>query len=463
MKKILKTTIITLVLLAIATIGLLKLIQVLNEEKAVVNEEAEELERDENTTRSFIYSMPGDATDLVLEGTGKNVLTFERKAVYDVAASNESKKRLDRINERTDPTFEEPTIAYNPFGTNENTFYFYFETSRSLTVRYTITGADRNINDFTRQPYNGGGENLSKKHEFTVGGLVPGAENYIVFELSDGKGTLVGKKIYRFQAKPSRISAPTKLSIVEGKSEKKSTSGLYFLFLKDKNAILSYDNSGNMRGETMLTGVGGDRMIAEGTDLFYAISQNGFAKVNALGQVTGVYGTGEYKMDSGFAYDGYGNLYTVGKKKNKKRLIRISTADASVTTVLTLDRKLNYTDVFIQSDGKLLLYVPDTGEYIQVMGPASASARITGVTGDVNKWKSTNYNKQKAVKAEEASVKTRNDGTVRQQYKGNQVFGDGAAGTYGEYDAHGDALKTFSNAFPLSGVVKLDLKECCFY
>ncbi len=129
---------------------------------------------DNQTDRAYQYDMPDKATVLATDGEDKNVLNFESNFVYQVSNSNEARARLDRLIKRTDADFDNPIIAKNPFGTMENSFYFYFHTSFRCMVRYTITVDDETISDHIRYVNNGQENNLAKEHEFLVEGLLPG-------------------------------------------------------------------------------------------------------------------------------------------------------------------------------------------------------------------------------------------------------------------------------------------------
>ena len=123
---------------------------------------------DNQEDRAYQYDMPDKATVLATDGEDKNVLNFESNSVYQVSNSNEARARLDRLIKRTDADFDNPIIAKNPFGTMENSFYFYFHTSFRCMVRYTITVDDETISDHIRYVNNGQENNLAKEHEFLV-------------------------------------------------------------------------------------------------------------------------------------------------------------------------------------------------------------------------------------------------------------------------------------------------------
>ena len=131
---------------------------------------------DNQEDRAYQYDMPDKATVLATDGEDKNVLNFESNSVYQVSNSNEARARLDRLIKRTDADFDNPIIAKNPFGTMENSFYFYFHTSFRCMVRYTITVDDETISDHIRYVNNGQENNLAKEHEFLVGISIDGPQ-----------------------------------------------------------------------------------------------------------------------------------------------------------------------------------------------------------------------------------------------------------------------------------------------
>ena len=135
---------------------------------------------DLGTSRAYRYDLAESAILLSTSGEEKNVLNFENQPIYRVQQSNADRERLDRLIKRTDADFDKPIIALNPFGTNPNSFYFYFTTSYRCMIRYTITVEDESIHDHIRYVQNGRENNMTKTHEFVVSGLIPGKTNYII-------------------------------------------------------------------------------------------------------------------------------------------------------------------------------------------------------------------------------------------------------------------------------------------
>lgn len=463
MKKRGKTIVITVLVLLIVTVSPILIISFFSNKMQENLSENEGIELDEGGSRAYIYSTPVEAKELILEGNAKNVLTFEHKNIFDVKESADCKERLKRLNERTAPTFEEPVIAYNPFGVSENTFYFYFETSRKLMVRYTITVENSDYNDFSRRVYSGTEDNLSQKHEFSVGGLIPGMTNYIILEVFDLDGDLINHMTYQFDAKKSAVSAPVSIRMKKGNCEESSTNGLYFLCPKDKNAILIYDNSAVLRGEIKTLGISNGQPVIQGRDFFFAASRTKLVRMNQVGEITGVYAIDGYSGFESFAYDGYGNLFVAAVKKKEKSLLRIDVNTGKVAKVRDLDRSLTYPDIMVQSDGKVLLYCNRNGQYIQISGAAGEVSRVTGVSGTEKDWEKTKYQKKKLISIDEQTVRQLADGRWEQKYKEHVIRMEGDKGCFGEYGKDGKNIKSFETGFPIARALKMDLKEYCFY
>ena len=126
MKKAGKLIIVTLLILSGLTAGAYFLLK--GREDGPSNEFKNRMAKeqsDNQTDRAYQYDMPDKATVLATDGEDKNVLNFESNSVYRVSNSNEARARLDRLIKRTDADFDNPIIAKNPFGTMQNSFYFY--------------------------------------------------------------------------------------------------------------------------------------------------------------------------------------------------------------------------------------------------------------------------------------------------------------------------------------------------
>ena len=521
MKKVIKTVVITLILLTGITVGGLFWLTSQKKDDGQIEKKVQEEESGESKTKAFVFSMPGEATPLLKDGAGKNLLVFEHSDIYNTENSGAAKQRLDRLVSRTSPSFDEPLIAYNPFGTNKNTLYFSFHTNRKVAVKYTITVEDENIPDFVRTVYNKNDNNLSKEHEFSVGGLVPGMTNYIIISLCDENGNVISSHTYSFDAEAAFVGAPTTISVEKGKISEESTSnGLYFVFAKGISAILSYDNSGILRGETLLEEEAGKRLIVNYDDIFYAVSKEKLVHVSPVGQVAGVYSLKTYGSLVDFDYDGYGNLNSVTRKDKRSYLIRVDIQTGGIAKVITFKKDVKADSIAVPGDGSAYVGCKSPVGILRVSNVASRKGKVSGIIGKKSDWKADTkkvYKKEgkgksagsvrllmynndvgtlsflNAGKQEETGsyyeYEIKNDKKTfsllrevkakvisrevkpafqkeygsAQCYAGHFVVSCGGdSGFYREYDAEGEVIKEFNTGMQLKSVIKMNLKQTCF-
>lgn len=521
MKKIIKTVVITLILLTGITVGGLYWLTAQKKNGGLAEQKALEEESGESKSKAFMFSMPGEATPLRKDGTGKNLLVFEHPDIYNTDNSAAAKQRLDRLVSRTSPSFDEPLIAYNPFGTNKNTVYFSFHTNRKVAVKYTITVEDESIPDFVRTVYNKGENNLSKEHEFTVGGLVPGVTNYIILSLCDENGNTISSHTYSFEAEAALGGVPTTVSAEKGKiSEESASNGLFFVFAKGVSAILSYDNAGILRGETFLEEEAGKRLVVNHNDIFYAVSKEKLVHISPIGQVVGAYSLKKYGKLVDFDYDGYGNLYAVTRKGKHSYLIRTDIYTSEIAKVIAFKKNVKADSIVVPGDGSAYVGTKSPAGILHISNVASRKGKISGIIGKKSDWKSDKkkvYKKEgegknassvrllmynsdvgtlsflNAGKQEEAGsyyeYEIKNDTKTfsllqemkakftsrevkpafqkeygsAQRYDGRFVVSCGGdSGFYWEYDTGGEIIKEFNTGMQLKSVIKMNLKQTCF-
>ena len=287
MKKAIRPIILTMLIMAGLTVG--GYFWLNSQESGPTGEFQDRMaeeQRDLHTERAHQYDIGRKAVVLATSGEEKNVLNFDQKHVYQVKNSNTARERLDRLIKRTDTSFENPIIALNPFGTNKNSFYFYFNTSYHCMVRYTITVEEESISDHIRYVNNGQENNLSRNHEFVVSGLVPGRTNYIVIELLDRTGAKREEKTYQYTA--PGVNLPERISMKEGHTKETLNSGLYFVFPSGDHRIAAYDNQGVLRNVTVTESGHGRKLLRSSDSVLYQVSDTKVAKVSSLGRVIGV-------------------------------------------------------------------------------------------------------------------------------------------------------------------------------
>lgn len=510
--KVLKPILLTTVIMAVLAGGVIYFLNRSEGPSKELNDRILEDQRDEAEERAYRFDIEKNAVRLATGGEEKNVLNFDSKNVYQVETSNKARERIDRLIKRKTSTFEEPIIAANPFGTNANSFYFYFETKYRGMVRYTVTVEDESISDLVRYINNGQEDNLSREHEFTVSGLVPGMTNYIVMEVLDSTGAKREGITYFYDAPACK--SPIKLDIDKGRSKDISTLGLYFTMPKGDEKIYAYDNSGILRNITNTEGAHGSRFYQTGDSVFYQVTDTKVARVSALGRVLGVAEIKGYGPIRDFSYDGYGNIYALVKKKGKDYIVSGSFQSGNTRQVYAFPKGVSPASISEPVGGNLYVAAAKPDGIIKIKALTSNTPKVAFVLGKKSKWKKTPLKKKviqdKLVAAWETgqailNLQSGSDGTndtlsayvaVRgrktavefvvqgkkksvleknnlpvgeggvcnsQPYDGHTIIANYSKGTFSEYDKEGKVTKQFSLGKAADGIVKRSLNGMCFY
>lgn len=508
--KMLKPVLITTLVMA-AVAGSLVFLLTRTEHASVQKmDEITDAQRDVSKQSEYRFDIPKDAVKLKKSGDDKNVLNFDSKDPYHVKTSDAARQRLDRLIQRMNVTFDQPVIAADPFGTNKNSYYFYFQTEYSAMVRYTVMVEDESIPDFTRYVNNGKEKNLTKIHEFTVSGLVPGMTNYIRIQTVDAKGQERAEKIYSCEVPKSDVKS--KINTKEGYSAGTCTLGLYYVFPSDKKSIYAYDNSGILRNITVTEGAHGKRIYETDNAVLYQISKTKVARVSAIGRVTGVAEIKGYGEIRDFSYDGYDNIFALVRKNGKDMLVSASIQGGSTKKVFEFPKGIRITSITAPSGGVLYASAESPNGLICLSGVSGVAPKVSFVTGKKNAWKKTvwkkkvnedktavNWNLKSVLLNADAPVSDKsaslttylfdkgrgnaisfeiNDKKIKtditfpvgksgvcccQKIDDHWIISTLSRGDYEEYDAAGNVTRRFAFGSGLDGVVKLALNGMCFY
>ena len=185
MKKILRVVAITSTVMVVILGAFLWNMNRLSKQKAAKQEKLLAQERDllpDSRQKAIDKVEKVNIKQLYLSGNNKNVVTVPStglQQVYDGSQSTKAEEMLTTVKKNKQFSFDKPLWAYNPYGTNSQSMYLYFKSDGKGYCRYTVSVDDRNIADFTRTPFNGGAENITKEHEYQIIGLLPGRVNYI--------------------------------------------------------------------------------------------------------------------------------------------------------------------------------------------------------------------------------------------------------------------------------------------
>lgn len=518
MKRARKPILITILMLAALTAGGYFLLSGSNGGSSEFRERIEAEQSDENETKIYRFDTDKEATPLLRSGENKNVLNFDKADVYSVANSNKAMERIDRVRKRTDATFEDPIIAANPFGTNDNTFYFYFKTPYHGMIRYTVTVANEAILDHVRYVNNGKENNFTMEHEFTVGGLVPGMTNYIRIEVLDSTGNPKDTKIYKYDVPAAKENSH--ISVQKGRSEQLSGNGLFFLFPKGNKDIYVYDNGGVLRNVINTESGHGRRIYQAGDAVLYLVSANKVAKVSRTGRVVGTVTVQGYKDIKDFSYDGYENIYALVSGKKQDILVAASLKTGKTKEVFRFPKKVHCHSLTAPKAGGVYIACANPTGLIRLDAVTGVRPKISYILGKKAAWKKcTKKNaglKKKIVEEKTAVTWDLSDSTLvldEQVSDGNLdrintyllangkgtgmtfqidnkkravevvaslpvgkggkssfitygshfIVGNDPTGVYEEYDKEGNVVKQFSFGKAIEGLTKLSLNSMCFY
>ena len=185
-----------------------------------------------------------------------------------------------------------PLAILNPYGTGSNGLYLYFETDFATQVSYVIS--TEGYDDYSATASGG----YSQTHEIQIIGLVPGETNHVTMTMTGEQG--VTRQIVEFDiTMPETQSGyTTQLEYEDGESTQELSDGLYVMLRT--NGYLGYgfffDNSGTLRYEMVLEGMGMDRIVEYEGDIVTCVSDSKIARITSTGYVADVYDLGEYVL-----------------------------------------------------------------------------------------------------------------------------------------------------------------------
>ena len=265
------------------------------------------------------------------------------KKTYNAEEQQKIADELEKKKESQEYTLSNMLIEYNPFGTNTQSLYVYFETDSAVKVSYTIHVKEDDIADFSRNVYQD--EEYQKEHEFQVIGLIPDTENTITFYITNEDGSTDTNEIV-YEVGSLYGEEAVQLDTDVKQSADKLEDGLYVVLGNDSTSkdfmyfMYYYDNNGVLRGEVPLLGYRSHRLIFDENSMYYSISEKKMAQVNRLGQVTKVYDLGNYKLHHDYVFDENGNMLILATDTTQDSVedivLKLDVNSGEVTEVLDL-------------------------------------------------------------------------------------------------------------------------------
>ena len=232
-------------------------------------------------------------------------IAWIESSIYDVDAQAALAEELEA--QKSGQTLEAPLVVHNPFGSNVQSLYVYFNTDEAATVSYTVSVSDdvvatiedetltsTSIDDFTRVVDGGA---AATEHEFTLDGLVPGVDNTVSITAAYEDGST---ETATFTCSMCSMlgNEELQLAVEDGESEAELTDGLYAILgnenSDDVDFVFLYDNQGILRGEIPLPGGRSHRLVFEDDLMYFTVARTQIAAMNAIGQIVKI-----YRLDSG--------------------------------------------------------------------------------------------------------------------------------------------------------------------
>lgn len=303
--------------------------------------------KEKSTTKKEQVSESDEKKEQKMSDNEANVMNEKQKKIYEKIKktynAEEQQKIADELEKKKESqeyTLSNMLIEYNPFGTNTQSLYVYFETDSAVKVSYTIHVKEDDIADFSRNVYQD--EEYQKEHEFQVIGLIPDTENTITFYITNEDGSTDTKEIV-YEMGSLYGEEAVQLDTDVKQSADKLEDGLYVVLGNDSPSMdfmYYYDNNGVLRGEVPLLGYRSHRLIFDENSMYYSISEKKMAQVNRLGQVTKVYDLGNYKLHNDYVFDENGNMLILATDTTQDSVedivLKLDVNSGEVTEVLDL-------------------------------------------------------------------------------------------------------------------------------
>lgn len=301
--------------------------------------------KEKSTTKKEQVSESDEKKEQKMSDNEANVMNEKQKKIYEKIKktynAEEQQKIADELEKKKESqeyTLSNMLIEYNPFGTNTQSLYVYFETDSAVKVSYTIHVKEDDIADFSRNVYQD--EEYQKEHEFQVIGLIPDTENTITFYITNEDGSTDTKEIV-YEMGSLYGEEAVQLDTDVKQSADKLEDGLYVVLGNDSPSMdFNYDNNGVLRGEVPLLGYRSHRLIFDENSMYYSISEKKMAQVNRLGQVTKVYDLGNYKLHHDYVFDENGNMLILATDTTQDSVedivLKLDVNSGEVTEVLDL-------------------------------------------------------------------------------------------------------------------------------
>lgn len=258
--------------------------------------------------------------------------------IYTMEFQEQALSNLENEKGNGNYTLQNIFMKYNPFSTNTQSMYVYFNTSKAAKITYTVSCAD--YADFTATAYQA--KEYQKEHEFQLIGLIPDCTNTITITATYKDGT--SQSISTNYTMGSLLGdEDIQLKQVSG-SKQDLGNGLYTLLgndADDQDFVYMYDTNGILRGEIPIIGYRSHRMLMQNQTLYMSVSTHRMAAINHLGRIEHIYDLGNYIVHHDYQFDQDGNLILLATNEEKNSvedcIIKLDVETEEVSELLDLE------------------------------------------------------------------------------------------------------------------------------
>lgn len=308
-------------------------------------------------------------------------------------------------------TLQNIFMKYNPFSTNTQSMYVYFNTSKAAKITYTVSCSD--YADFTATAYQA--KTYQKEHEFQLIGLIPDCTNTITITATYKDGT--SQSVSTNYTMGSLLGdEDIQLKQVSG-SKQDLGNGLYTLLgndADDQDFVYMYDTNGILRSEIPIIGYRSHRMLMQNQMLYMSVSTHRMAAINHLGRIEHIYDLGNYIVHHDYQFDQDGNLILLATNEEKNSvedcIIKLDVETEEVSELLDLEdlfksykESTNHKEgskwdwmhintLQYLKDDSVILSSRETSSIIKI-NDVSTNPSIDYIIGNEDFWKDTDYTK----------------------------------------------------------------------
>lgn len=350
-----------------------------------------------------------------------------KNGIYDLAFQESVREKIDGLIAENAYDEDMPLVIYNPFLTNSQSLYVYFETQQPYSVSYSIHLPEEEYKDFKGNVVPND-PTTSYVHEFQITGLIPDTTNMITLRLTDQDGRVIIRRFYYYNENTVEASAiqlkvtqGTKVVANEDKTvstvpaSEDSVAGGMFVTFPVANEVSPYlriyDNDGVQRAELPLEEFGTKNMLFADGMMYYKVSETKIVGLNCLGQAEVIYTAEGYTFGEDYCLDKNEDILVIAGRQSQKSsddiILLIERATGEVTELVDMGNLLSEYKDLCRAAGKeaewlhlnsidlvdgnrILVSDEATGTIIKIRRLYN-DPRIAFMVGDAEIFKETSY------------------------------------------------------------------------